>query len=122
MKLRVGEVATVTPRAFFTELCPVVLNHQRAACEAIGATVGFLVLDSEGGSDGGSWLLDLPRCAVIEGEAAAGDLYLQITAPDLAAMLQGTLDIAAAVAEERIIVDGDTDLLLDLGALFCGKM
>jgi hypothetical protein len=118
VKLNLGEPAAVSPRAFFQDICPVVLSHQAQACAAAGGSIGFLVVDAHGGAQ--DWLLDLPKARVQEGGAAGADLYLQMSDTDMVALLQGKLNAGEAAAEGRVIAAGSLHLLGALAALLSG--
>jgi len=72
------------------------------------------------GDHGGDYKLKLGGGAVtIEaGEEDEADVKVTLTAEDLVAVADGKYDGRLLVASERIVVEGDQDLALAMGALF----
>jgi hypothetical protein len=116
LKLKAQSAGTspVSPREFFTSICPKVLELHAGICARLGGRYAFQLF----GEGGGAWTLDFPRGRVDDGvQDRSWDLYLEMEAGDFTDLLKGTLDVEAAAGAGRLRVDGDVRLFSNLIAI-----
>jgi hypothetical protein len=106
-------VPTMTAQRFFDEICPQVVAARKDALTALGGRFAFLVQDE------GSWILDFGAAAVAPlaaDQRAQVDLALRFAPDVFPRLMKGTLDVAGAIQNGDIALDGDVRLLPHLSA------
>jgi hypothetical protein len=89
-------------RTFFDQVCPFLFDHRAAFCEEAGGRYAFELAGA------GAWTLDFARRAVEEG-ARDAQLIVRMRAADFARLLQGELNLTAALADGRFAFEGERD-------------
>ncbi|MFO0724706.1 MAG: SCP2 sterol-binding domain-containing protein [Myxococcota bacterium] len=98
------------PRRFFEEVVAGALVTRQKAGERLG---GAVRVEVEGV---GTWRIDLAR-AVVEVSQAEANASIKVGAPELEALIRGKLDVAAALRDQRLFLDGDPGALQRLSLL-----
>ena len=113
MQLKTGAIVEITPKSFFEDICPKVLEAQKEPCAKLGGTYGVQLF----GDNGGAWTLDYVNASVKEGVDEKVDFYLEMTAKDFQGMMKGTLNVEDAARAGKIRFEGDPRFFNNLAAV-----
>lgn len=110
---QIGDIQEV-----FTHHFPRRLKDRSASLKQFGETYKFVVT----GDDGGIWLLDLSKPGgEIRAEDGEAKCTITISAGDLVAMVNGTLNAASAFEQGKFRVAGDLRQAMGMGQLLLGS-
>ena len=111
----IGSPGEVAAKTFFGDCCPKLLLLQTARGRRLRGRIAFEL----SGRGGGRWCLDLDGGEVLEaGGWETPDLTVCAAAPDFESFVNGRLDPALALQEERLSLQGDVRFLQALSLLF----
>ena len=113
LQLKTGEPVHISPKDFFNDIAPKIIEAQKEPCAKLGGTYAIQLF----GDGGGAWTLDYVNAKVNDGVAEKVDLYLEMAAEDFQQMMKGTLDVEAAARGGKIRFDGDPNLFNNLAAV-----
>lgn len=104
------------PTAIFDVALPQLMKADPGPAHKIGA-VFHIKLTGKGGGD---WNVDFKNAQVKHGKPKRPDLRIRMSVKDFAKMTRGELDVQKAIKDERIIVEGNAELVMSFARLVAG--